>query len=320
MSGETSVDEHLLTAAKLMEQARGDLDGDRRLLDHAGFALDADDRGTLSFAKSLDVDLGDLGETVEATMMTDTATRAVETGNASVMSNLVGVTEQDLDASSLRLPMMLLDQLHNNEAPAFVSGAGNPNTGKTTLMVTLAELWKLDRPDDALVLANFDTDVVDRRVTSAHDLAVVCLEERHRPKFVILDEGSTHFDARTYRREVAQQFTPLAKRFAKIGVDVFGLVVHTGKDMHPEAKRLTTLAYYKLEKKVSDFFETWDSEAEMPEDRLFGGSVESIENAASDLDPDDSAPWAWDLEPELFALDLDWPELLDELRDRGPVE
>lgn len=316
----SDLDEHLLTAAKLREQARGDLDGDGRLLDHAGFVLDADDRATLSFLKSLDLDLGALGQTVESNLMTDAATEAVMTGNSSVMSNLVGVTEQDLDASNLRLPLRLLDQLDNNDAPAFVTGIGNPNTGKTNLLVLLAELWNLDRPDDALVLANFDSDVTDLRVTSAHDLAVTCLEHRDAPKFVLLDEGSTHFDARTQSHAVATQYTPLAKRFAKIGVDVFGLVGHTGKDLHPEAKRLTTLAYFKLEKKVVDFFGNWPADSDMPDDRLFGGSIEELQEAASDYSPDDAAPWAWDLEPDLFALDLDWDDLLEELRDRGPAE
>jgi hypothetical protein len=47
--------------------------------------------------------------------------------------------------------------------------------------------------------------LTDRVVTSAHDLAVALLEERDRPKFVMVDEASTHFDARTNRREAARR-------------------------------------------------------------------------------------------------------------------
>ena len=93
-----------------------------------------------------------------------------------------------------------------------------------------------------------------RLVAYAHDLAVTLLENRDIPKAVFIDESSTHFDARTYRREVATQWTPLAKRFAKIGVDFCGNVIHTGKDAHPELKRLSTLSYFKLEKKVVEFY------------------------------------------------------------------
>lgn len=54
--------------------------------------------------------------------------------------------------------------------------------------------------------------------------------------------------------------------------------------------------------------------------RLFGGIVEELEPSLEEPDPDDSAPWAWNFEIELFARDLDWPELLDRLRARGPAD
>jgi hypothetical protein len=106
---------------------------------------------------------------------------------------------------------------------------------------------------------------------------------------------------------------------AKVNVDVFGTVFHTGKDCHPELKRLFTTAFFKLSKKEVDFFENWPADADKPTDQLFGGTVENLEPAIAEPDPDDAAPWSWNLEPDLFALDLDWPDLLDELRDRGPA-
>jgi hypothetical protein len=326
----TESDELFLTAAKLREQSRGDLDGDRRLHPHAGLVGDRADRAALSFIEDAIADSPEfdamefadtrLGEVVTAKMMTDEATEAVHSADGATMSHIVGVTEQDLDGSALRLPMKLLDALDNNDAPAFVVGAGNPNTGKTNTMALLAELRKADR-DDLLVLSNIRSwELTDVAVTSAHDLMVQLLEHCDRPKFVVVDEASTHFDARTYRREVATQWTPLAKRFAKIGVDVCGLICHSGKDLHPEAKRLSTLPYFKREKKVVDFFERWPADADMPADQVFGGSVEELEPTGTEYDPDDAAPWSWNLEAELFSLDLGWSELLDELRERGSVQ
>jgi len=316
------IDEHLLTAAKLREQIGGDLEGDPRLLDHAGLLPHEHDRAVLTFVEQVFPDTfagTELGNLLNQKALNDTATEAVHTGNGSVMSHLVGVTEQDFDASALRLPMLLLDELDNNEAPAFPVAAGNPNTGKTNTMLLLAELAKADL-DDLLVLANFDSSLTDHRVTSAHDLTVTLLEHRDVPKFVIIDEGSTHFDARTYRREVATQYTPLAKRFAKVGVYAAGIICHTGKDLHPEAKRLATLPFYKSEKKVAEFYENWPADEDFPTDRLFSGELENLEKSAAEYSPDDAAPWSWDLEPELFSLDLDWPALLDELHERGPAE
>ncbi|MFC6973472.1 hypothetical protein ACFQL1_20495 [Halomicroarcula sp. GCM10025709] len=325
-----SVDEHLLTAAKLYEQVRGEMDGDDRLLPHTGVVEDSRDRTALSFVETAmrETDrspVGNptfertrLGDVLSSKFLTDTATEAVAQGNGSVMSHIVGVTEQDLDASALRLPMMLLDEIENNGAPAFVTAAGNPNTGKTNTAILLIQLRALDL-DDLLVLSNVRSwDGTDIVVTSAHDLAVQLLEHRDQPKAILIDEGSTHFDARTNRREVAEQYTPLAKRYAKLGVDMEAVVVHTGKDLHPERKRLSTLALYKAAKKSGEFFETWPADADAPTDRLFGGSLEEIEKAVG-YDPDDAAPWAWNLRAGLFEQDVGWNQIHDLLLENGPM-
>lgn len=318
----SDTDERLFTAAKLREQVAGDLDGDPRLLDHAGIPTDDDTLRTMSFCQNalgVDWSTSELGQAMQSAVLTSTASTAVEDGDAPTLSYLVGVTEQELDGSSLRLPLRLDELLSNNGAPAFVSGIGNPNTGKTNFMALLAEL-RTATVDDLLVISNSRSWArTDVHVASSHDLAVALLQHRDRPKAVFVDEGSTHFDARTFSREVATQFTPVAKRFAKLGVDFFGTVGHTGKDLHPEVKRLTTLAYFKYDKKTVDLFEHFDADSDMPDERLFGGSVENLEPADEEPDPDDAAPWAWNLRPNLFTLDLDWPELLEELRDRGPA-
>lgn len=107
---------------------------------------------------------------------------------------------------------------------------------------------------------------------------------------------------------------------AKLDVDVFATVGHTGKDLHPELKRLLTLAFFKHSKKEVDFFDNWPADEDYPTDRLFGGALEELEPATEEPDPDDAAPWAWNLEQDLFAQDLDWVELAQRLRERGPVE
>ena len=314
-------DEGMLTAAKLAEQLVGNIDTDRNFASGAG-ALAPDDVAASVFLDDLEPDVSGQSELlslVDRTQQSRQASEAIRSGNSLLLSHLVGITEQDLDASVLRLPLRLDDMMTNNDATAFIGGAGNPNTGKTNLMALLAEL-RSATVDDLLVISNSRTwPLTDKVVTSAHDLAVTCIKHRDRPKFVFIDEGSTHFDARTNSYEVAAQFSPLAKRMAKVNVDVFGTVFHTGKDCHPELKRLFTTAYFKHSKKEVDFFENWPADADKPTDQLFGGSLENLEPATAEPDPNDAAPWDWNLEPDLFALDLDWPDLLDELRDRGPA-
>lgn len=315
----TDLDENLLTSAKLREQIRGDLEGDPRFLDHAGLVPDPAHRSAQTFAASAVPGWEDteLAKELHTKHLNDEATKAVHQGNGSVMSHLVGVTEQDLDASAVRLPMMLLDQLDNNQAPAFVLAAGNPNTGKTNTVLLLTELRKLDL-EDVEIIANFSSSITDRRVTSAHQLALALTEDTEKKQIITIDEGSTHFDARTYRHEVATQWTPLAKRFAKLNVDFCSVIIHTGKDAHPEVKRLSTFPFFKHDKKTATFYERWPSDADMPADSLFQGDLENLEKSGVEYDPDDSAPWKWNLESELFAEDLDWPELHQRLLERGP--
>lgn len=325
----TESDENLLAAAKLRESIRGDLDHGDDAHPHAGVIHDPDRQRSVSFvenlfAEGLDHDAIDaatfsdtkLGNAVISNEITSSTTEAVKNGNGSVLAHHTGITERDLDGSSLRLPMRVNDLLENNEAPSFVLATGNPNSGKTNTLLELVEIRDY-AIDDLMVLSNIRsltrTDIV---VTSAHDLAVELIRHRDRPKFVIIDEGSTHFDARTNSREVSVQFTPLAKRFAKIGVDAFGAIGHTGKDVHPELKRLTTFPIFKSDKTTLEVYDSWPADADFPEDHRF--TIEDLEPSSLRYDPDDAAPWRWDLRADIFSEDLDWSDLLEELERRGP--
>lgn len=334
----TNSDERLLTIAKLREIVDGDLEAENedRIKPHAGIVSDPDRRAALNFvdnvvAESDDLDARSfadtgLGKELYPNLFTNAASEAVARGDASLASYLVGITEIDYDGSALTVTLELVDALHFDGAPSFWSVAGNPNTGKTNTMFKLVDV--ADRagrvlehiPGDLLVLSNAEswerTDVV---VKSMHELMLALLEHRDRPKFVVIDEASTHLDARTNSYEVSSQWTPAAKRFAKVGVYGVGLICHTGKDLHPEAKRLTTAALWKETKTDVRFYNEWKGEADVPSDPMFPDPVTGFEKATG-YDPDDAAPWAWNLEADLFQRDLDWPELHDLLVDRGPIE
>lgn len=332
----TDTDENLLTLAKLREQVLGDLEGDDRLKAHTGFVQNDRDRSSLNFVDEVIRDSDefaarsfadtDLGETLLPSMLTNAATEAVANNDFGTASYIVGVTEQEFDGSNMTVALRLLEELENNGAPAFVAGAGNPETGKTNTMYKLVDIVDRafdvldDLPDDLMVISNSRSwDRTDTVCTSAHDLAVTCLRHRAKPKFIVIDESSTHFDARTYNYEVANQWTPLAKRFAKIGVYACGNIFHSGRDYHPEGKRLTTLAFWKDEKTEAEFFQEWGADDDHPSDRLFPDPIQDFEKYDG-YDPDDSAPWAWNLESGLFQKDVDWPGLLDLLEDHGPAD
>jgi len=263
----------------------------------------------------------ELGHEVYQAAITDELTDALHEGDLNKLSRAAGVHDHELSGSSLRLATRLLDRLDRDGSPVFVSIAGNPDSGKTNTGSLLAELRLADIEDGEVeVLSNArGWSIADQQVTSAHDLAVELIRDPDQRSIVLIDEGSTHFDARTHSRAVSQQWTPFAKRMAKIDVDLVVIVGHTGKDLHPEIKRLTNLGVWKTDKKTAEFYSSWDGNDDTPSEQLFGGDVGNLQKTAAEYDPDDSAPWAWDLESDLFSKDLSWPELYEELVDRGPA-
>ncbi len=70
---------------------------------------------------------------------------------------------------------------------------------------------------------------------------------------------------------------------------------------------------------MAEFYERWPADADFPDDRLFGGDIEDLEPTSAEYDPDDAAPWSWDLQADLFAEDMNWSELLRERKRHGPV-
>jgi hypothetical protein len=69
---------------------------------------------------------------------------------------------------------------------------------------------------------------------------------------------------------------------------------------------------------VAEFYERWPADTDSPADQLFAGEIADLESTGAEYDPDDAAPWSWNLKADLFADDMAWSELLDELRRRGP--
>ncbi len=145
----TDSDERLLTAAKLNEVVAGNIEGGESLHEHTGVVADDADRATLSFVSSL-FDRGAevsgsrsfgqtaLSDVLQSKYHTKAATRAIENGNGSLASYLVGITEQELDASSLTVTARLMDRLDADGTLTTVLAAGRPNTGKTNTMFLLA--------------------------------------------------------------------------------------------------------------------------------------------------------------------------------------
>ncbi|NLV06114.1 hypothetical protein GOC83_08230 [Haloarcula rubripromontorii] len=327
----TDSDERLLTAAKLNEVVDGNLDGGESLHEHTGLVADDADRATLSFVSSLfdtgaEVDGSQtfgqtaLSDVLQSKYRTEAATRAIEDGNGSLASFLVGITEQELDASSLTVTARLMDRLDADGTLTTVLAAGRPNTGKTNTMFLLASDMARAVWDDVMVISNSKTwEGADRYVSSMHDLMTLLVENRDVPKTFVLDEASRYMDARVYSREVSTQYAPALKAMSKLGVEVVGAVGHTGKDVVPECKRLTNLAFWKSAPGAVEFYTNWDGDADRPDSPLFDADLTDLEPTLHSYDPDDVASWKWNLNPDVWRGFDDWNHFGDRLKELGPT-
>lgn len=77
-----------------------------------------------------------------------------------------------------------------------------------------------------------------------------------RPVLWIVDECSTHLDARTNSYEAANHYTPLLKRFAETNTDAIH-IGHSGLDVHKELRRstITTEFITETEPKTAEVYE-----------------------------------------------------------------
>lgn len=299
----TDSDEKLLTAAKLREQIHGRLDSDIELHPHTGIFTNQEDRKAISFVESAFSEPVSsktsfretkLGKAIYGHFGTETASEALDLGNSQILSNLVSMTEVDIEADEFTYLTEILDRVENNGAPLFLVGFGLPNTGKTGhILHDWFRAWRKTYPDGVL-LTNANLPSAHRQFTSLQALVGFCLDNPNTRKFIFIDEGSTHFDARTNSHEVAAQFSPFSKRFAKLSID-FATIGHTIKDVHPEVKRQTTTFFHKPGLKQVQFYD------DFVEDQLtspvFPEPIEGLEKPTIEYDPDDWSPLHWDLDP-----------------------
>jgi len=239
------------------------------------------------------------GSDVEAELVqpnaTGKTTRAIEDGRTSQLAFETGVTEQRLSADEFTYTRELISRVKNNDAPMFLVGFGLPNSGKTGhILHDWYRAWRAEYPDGILI-SNASIPAAAEQFVSLDKLVGFCIRNPDVRKFIFLDEGSTHFDARTNSHEVASQFSPFSKRFAKLSID-FATIGHTVMDVHPELKRQATTMFHKPELKQVQFYDGYD------EDRLtdpvFPAPVDGLEEPAIEYDPDDWSPLLFDLQPE----------------------
>jgi len=309
------------SAAKLREFVKNRVKQNDDLYQHTAIVEPGSDaEQMLSFMEAIYDSPDDLPHYLQATkaardLRRSAATRHVGKSVDDLPSFVVGLTERDADVSSVEAYAEIQNSLVNNHAPYLTVIFGSPNTGKTTLAVLYVELWnqlatlKYDTDRDPVVVSNASSlGIADYSAQSIGEFRELLFGSDDwfssdgsegepptispdTPVLFLFDECSTHLDARTNSRQVAQHYTPLLKRFAKIKCDAIH-IGHSGYDVHKELRRdtLMTEFIFKEDKKTADVYERMDEDKGA--DHKY--QLNEIPEPSTYVDPDDFAPWSWD--------------------------
>lgn len=189
--------------------------------------------------------------------------------------------------------LQVLDDIRNDGAPYILTLFGRPKTGKTGVASSYVRWAERLYGERALcVVSNMETfDRTDELALSHDDLDQAIADNDCTA--VVLDEAHIHLDGgrNESRRYVRDEFAPMLKKCGKRGVVLFVVISHTGKDLHPEVKRLSTHIGRKTDLKTLELYHDFDDGSHRLEDEHT--VLEDLPAPPYDYDPNDLAPFSY---------------------------
>lgn len=218
----------------------------------------------------------------------------LDTENNIGLSFLLG-EEDSKGAFDAEFPVLqILDDIRNEGAPYVLVLFGRPKTGKTGLASSYVR-WaeRLYGERELTVGSNMLSFERNDATFTSHTELNEFIEDNDKTA-VILDEAHIHLDGgrNESRRYVRDEFAPMLKKVGKRGCELFIIIAHTGKDLHPECKRLATHCARKESlRSVSLYNDFEDSSHRLEDEHLV--IDESLPAPPYDYNPNDMAPYSY---------------------------
>lgn len=247
-----------------------------------------------------------LGEQMRKSEATKTASKAVAEGNISQMKFVSGKQTYDIDATSLHALIQLRDRLSKDAYVQYLFGhMGNGKTDFATLQGELAnrELGyeigsniKSLKEKDAFIrnygsLLRWLAD--GQKVSSIDEIVEKDIDVSD--KLLIFDEASSHASGYSNDAyETQKKLGVMVKKIRKVNGRMI-VIGHTGKDLHPDIRRLAECAA-KVSKKTVEFYNTV---TENGEGKGFKDSIGGIPKTNwNSYDTNEITNWDWSEVPK----------------------
>jgi len=254
--------------------------------------------------------------TVLKNRTTKYVSKGIKEGDIGVLKRISGRKVKDTDLSGLKTLKKLKDRFRSDIYIAYL--AGQMGKGKTDFALLMSEIFKEEC--NGLIGSNIRSfKEKDRLVESFEELegwledgtykgrpkqlkglpivdawVQKRIQRKGRKKLFIFDEASSH--ASGYDKDsgkVERQFSELLKKFRKYDASLI-IIGHTGKDVHPDIRRLVDDYIVKKGKKRAVFYDS------VAEGRGRGKklSVSGIPKTNFSYDTKEVTEWRWKDEDE----------------------
>lgn len=306
---------------ELREYARGELDVDHQdVHPYAGLVEDPDIRDVLAFMAEEYEPVGDMprdfwetkfAKRIMKRLGSETASKAVEQGDANRAAYMTGVPSYESDVSGIHAINRLTEWLVHSEQCKLVYMAALMGRGKTDLSLTFLEIvadhyQRIDKATDEPTptpefATNFwvDTpeDVDHVEITSWPELQEWAeTGSSDDVRWFVFDEASTELTAQSGKnaQDVAETMGPFVKKMRKCGINMI-VIGHDRRDVHPAIRSMADFVD-KTGLKSASIYE--GIKRREPTGHLF--DVDGIPPTSWRYDTDDMAEWSWgDEEDEL---------------------
>lgn len=284
MSKNDSFSGKFLTAGEFQEFISGELDGDSDIRDHAGHSDNIEEIKLLNrFSMLYDgeqhpkmpLDFKDtaMGEMFRSHFGTMTASRKIDEGNVNWLKFHTGLQDHQNDASGITSLINLKENIIDvNGYIGYIYGT--TGTGKTTFAGLTSELAK--RLSDYEIATNIRSFVKDDQadhyiwtfgdvlqwlsdgteIDELQDIERQNIDVDLSNKLLVFDEASNYASGYASDASDAQEkLGKSVKLFRKVNANLL-IIGHTGKDVHPDIRRLSDHIIFKPEQKMAIFYDS----------------------------------------------------------------